>query len=270
MPSEDAVVHIPLAEAAQDTASVPADRAAVADHGAHRVAAPAKSESGPDSSLNDLAEKRLNSMYLTKGSRYEASRRHKKSNRTSTISIVILSTYIFAISVISFTYKNDITTEWESILKSVSLIMSFLVVAFSLFQSGHRHDLRSELFLKCAQSIDEIWSNLCREKQLNQLTPDKIKQYDDEYRKVITNFADNHSDIDFQIFRFKTGENPKHKTDRRSRMWARLRRIYWNWKLHFYVWKNVYIATIFPWIMLFGFLLWRRIIPPAFAISQAL
>jgi hypothetical protein len=212
--------------------------------------------------IYELAQKRLNSMYLTKGSRFEASRRHKKSNRTATLSIVILSTYIFAISVISLTYKSEISSDWKSILQSVSLIMSFQVVALSLFQSGQRHDLRSELFLKCAQSIDEIWANLCRDAKLRQLTPEKMRDYDDQYRRVVTSYADNHSDIDFHIFRFKTSENPKRQHGFFKQIWTAGRRSYWNWKLHLYVWKNVYIASFFPWAMIFCFFAWRYVLPP--------
>lgn len=220
--------------------------------------------------LYQLAEKRLNYMYLTKGSRFEASRRHKKAGRTSTLAIVILSTYIFGISVISLTYKNEINSDWESILKSVSLIMSFFVVAFSLLQSSHRHDLRSELFLKCAQAIDDIWTNLYRDKKLANLSPAKIKSYDDEYRRVVANFPDNHSDIDFEIFRFKTSENPKHKPTVIERTWARARQIHWNWKLHFYTWKNVYIASLFPLFIILCFIIWKYKVPPISELNLSL
>ncbi len=207
--------------------------------------------------LYELAKKRLNNMYLTKGSRFEASRRHKKAGRTSTLAIVILSSYIFGISVISLTYKNEINTDWESILKSVSLIMSFFVVAFSLLQSSYRHDLRSELFLKCANAIDDLWTDLCRDKTLRTLSAAKLKSYDDEYRRVIANFSDNHSDLDFHVFRFNTSENPKHKS-RFDRIWTGARRIYWHCKLHLYIWKTVYVASLFPWIIIFGFVVWRH------------
>jgi hypothetical protein len=224
---------------------------------------PREPDSAANTNLNplyELAKKRLNAMYLTKGARFEASRRHKKAGRTSTLAIVILSTYIFGISVISLTYKNEIKGDWESILKSVSLIMSFFVVAFSLLQSSYRHDLRSELFLKCANAIDDLWTELCRDKALGTLSAAKLKSYDDDYRRVITNFSDNHSDLDFHIFRFNTSENPKHKS-RFERIWAGTRRIYWHWKLHFYIWKNVYVATLFPWLIILGFVVWRYKVP---------
>lgn len=208
--------------------------------------------------LNELARRRLGRMYSTKGARFEAARRHKITARSSTIAIIILSTYLFAISVFLLTFKDQIQNGMESILKSISLIMSFFVVAFSLLQSSKRHDLRSEMFLKCAQAIDEIWTKLDREASLGSVTAENIKHHDDEYQRIITNFPDNHSDFDYQIFRFKTRENPRRIKDFIPRNWARARRIYWKSKVSFYIWKNVYLALVLPWII-FGIAYFARI-----------
>jgi SMODS and SLOG-associating 2TM effector domain family 5 len=127
--------------------------------------------------------------------------------------------------------------------------MSFFVVAFSLLQSSKRHDLRSEMFLKCAQAIDDIWTKLDRDFSLGNVTRDKFKQSDDEYQRVITNFTDNHADFDYQVFRFKTRDNPKRFERFVPRTWARARRIYWKNKVFFYIWKNVYLALLLPWLI---------------------
>ena len=201
-----------------------------------------------------LAAHRLERLRLTKGSRFEAARRHKKAGRASTISIVIFSTYLFSISVILLTFQSEINGEFTSVLKSLSLIMSFFIGAFSLMQASKRHELRSAMFLKCAQTIDDIWTNLDREKQLQLLTPARMKFYDEEYQRKMAAFSDNHSEMDFQIFRSINKERGKicyHPIK------AYLRNLYWNTVSYFYIWKNVYLALLFPWIIIAAYLVYK-------------
>ncbi|MEA2875775.1 MAG: SLOG-associating effector domain family 5 [Hyphomicrobiales bacterium] len=205
--------------------------------------------------IYEYARTQLERWRLTKGARFEAARRHKKSGRAATISIVIFSTYVFSISVILLTFK--INEEFTSVLKSLNLIMSFFVVAFSLLQNSKRHELRSEMFLKCAQTIDEISTRLNREMQLRMLTAKRVTAFDEEYLRKIANFPDNHSEIDFQIFRLIGKDGQKRKCAAPERGSFKLRHAYWKVRSYAYIWKNVFLALLFPWLMIGIYLLYR-------------
>lgn len=166
-----------------------------------------------------LVDGRKRRMQLTKGARFEASRRHKFSGRSASYSIVFLSVWIFGLSVYVLIYPNS---PGNNYLNAVNLILSFFVIAFSLLQSAKRHELRSEMFLKCAQEIDEISTDLgLRERQskarfiieshrnpvdvgeLGKLSNEifeYVKEFDKRYQKVLMAFSDNHSDIDYNIY----------------------------------------------------------------------
>jgi len=135
--------------------------------------------------------------------------------------------------------------------------MSFFVVAFSLLQNSKRHELRSEMFLKCAQTIDDISTRLNREKQLRTLTAKRVTAFDEEYLRKIANFPDNHSEIDFQIFRAVGKDGPKRKCSTPDKRLFRVRHAYWKARSYAYIWKNVFLALLFPWVMIGIYLLYR-------------
>jgi SMODS and SLOG-associating 2TM effector domain family 5 len=154
---------------------------------------------------DDAVEGFLHKMRLTAGARFEAARRHKKRFRTSNVSIIILSLYAMIASLVPTFIRLD--NIMDQILSMLSLSMSVLVIAFTLLENAKRHDLRSELFLKCAQQILALHDRL----KLSQIYNPKKKTDKDlrntleVYHKIIGEFPDNHSDLDLRIFLAKKG-----------------------------------------------------------------
>lgn len=207
----------------------------------------------PEARFDEFVKRRLKKMYLTKGARFEAARRHKVAHRASSFSIVVLSTYVFATSVIVIIFDKRLSESDLHFLNSLNLIMSFFVVAFSLLQNTRRHELRAELFLRCAQSIDSLHSNLSYIRETSEIDYGKVKKIEDDYAFTLENFQDNHSDIDFNIFRYKATRNPENFPMRSTRNYYRFLRLYWRFRQFIYIYKSVILSAMFPWIAFFLF-----------------
>ena len=156
---------------------------------------------------NDVCKMFLTKMKLTKGARFEAARRLENMARTSQYSIIILSLYVFTLSVWQVIFQGKIDPSHVQKIDWICIVTSAFIMVFSLLESGRRHDLRSELMLKSAQTISCIYNEI--EAKLKCGTLDiadmmiLIKRYDD----VISVFSDNHSDIDYVIYRIKTHQS---------------------------------------------------------------
>lgn len=211
-----------------------------------------------------LVSGRRRRMQLTKGARFEAARRHKFSGRSSGYSIVILSVWIFTLSVYVLIYPDGSRNNY---INALNLILSFFVIAFSLLQGAKRHELRSEMFLKCAQEIDEISTDLSVDErrseslftaQIGMSSPDLarvneeverifkyISSHDSKYQKILMSFSDNHSDIDYNVYIFKSDRNPK-KT--KGIEWIKLliESMYWRAMNFWYVRNTMMLAIVLP------------------------
>lgn len=225
-----------------------------------------------------LVEGRKRRAQLTKGARFEASRRHKFTNRSSSYAIVVLSVWIFALSVYSVVHPGMD----NKYLNALNLILSFFVVSFSLLQSAKKHELRSEMFLKCAQDIDAMATELSLSERkikteyhieldssqfsieitrsITEEIFEAVGDFDQKYQKVLMSFSDNHSDMDYNVYSFKSHRNPKGA---KGIDWWKLtiESIYWRILTFWYI-RNTLLLSIFLPICALAF---RPIISEFFA-----
>ncbi|MGB0629799.1 MAG: hypothetical protein ACPGRZ_03815 [Alphaproteobacteria bacterium] len=97
-------------------------------------------------------------MGLTKGERFQAARRHKWKSRKSILAIVILSLYVFSSGIVLIVFAEHLTDIEKKLITFANVIMTSFILVFSVLENGKRHELRAEMFLKCAQGISEIAS----------------------------------------------------------------------------------------------------------------
>lgn len=212
----------------------------------------------PIQAVIKLADGRLRRMQLTKGARFEASRRHKFTGRRTAFAIVILSLWIFGLALLALVY-SDIDRDKVRFFIALSLILSFFVTAFSLLKSAMRHEVRSELFMKCAQEIDEISTDFSSKysqiKYKLDTAPDEetvgllfklIDSSDQKYQRILTHFTDNHSEIDHKIYSFKTYGKPKVDCGWPEYLKFTLRHFYWKMKLVVYQAFAIIISIALP------------------------
>lgn len=147
-----------------------------------------------------------NRVRTTAGARFEAARRHSKKLRTSNISIVILSSYaiLFSMAAAFIEFKDDYIIQT---LNMLSIFMSALIISFSLFEGTKRHDLKAEMFLKCSQNLHELMNDIYLYAKNTQISLNKIAGYQKDYNKIISNYSNNHADLD--LYRFWSKTNSK-------------------------------------------------------------
>lgn len=211
-------------------------------------------------------------MRITKGARFEAARRHKFAGRASSYAVVILSVWIFAISVLTLVYASNIKPTTMGYFSSINLILSFFVIAFTLLQGSKQHEIRAELFLRCAHDIqshssrlemawDQALENYCQQSVNSQQTANQslldffkndLSKIEQEYQRTLSSFEDNHSDIDFNIYRFKSFMNVRKIVNNRERQYARVERALWLFQRFWYVQNPVVIALAIPALALAG------------------
>lgn len=140
-------------------------------------------------------------MKLTKGARYYAARRHQSRSIASIWAIIFLSMYVFSVSVFLSLHGVDGNNSIYKLLVMLSTVMSAFILAFSTLENGKKHDLKAELFLRCAQGIQKLYDEVEYMIRTNKLTDEIIKKYIDNYNDLIKVSSENHSDLDYIMFR---------------------------------------------------------------------
>lgn len=187
----------------------------------------------------------------TKGARFQASRRHKKRSRASIWSIVFLSLYVFSISVVLVIFSENLTQTEGKILNFFNILMSAFILALSAIEHGKRHDLRAEMFLKCAQGVSDLQDQVQIDIATFNQTPEILKDRIDAYQRLITNFSDNHSNMDFQTYRISVGKDSM----------TSVLRVFYSAIYFWNCWSISILSIVLPPCMLF--LVFYRAVPAA-------
>lgn len=132
---------------------------------------------------------------FTCGARFETARRHKKKNRTSMISIIVLSMYAIFFSM-SATLSTFQATSKE-LLSMYSIFMASFILAFSLYEASKRYDARSDSFLRCANEIQKLRDDGATILTCGAVTLGDVAKLEDDYHQLLLEYTDNHSLLDY-------------------------------------------------------------------------
>jgi hypothetical protein len=141
-------------------------------------------------------------------------------------------------------------------MSAANIFTSAAIMVLSLLESGRRHELRSELFSRCAIFILEIETHLDAQYNCGILTFEGIKSAVIDYNKILSSFSDSHSDYDYQLHKARDMKedtvedmNKKRKALRRAQFDV-LRNI---WQLPFLSGSFIFITiSIFFMIKIFS------------------
>lgn len=151
------------------------------------------------SDSDDLTKRRMafviRRLSLTCGARFETARRHKKRNRTSLVSIIILSMYAIFFSMSAT--LGFVPPASKELFSMFSIFMASFILAFSVYESSKRYDARSENFLRCATAIQKLRDDAVTEMICTKIDAKKIQKLEHDYHRVIFEYADNHSFLDY-------------------------------------------------------------------------
>ncbi|WP_280176958.1 SLATT domain-containing protein [Roseibium aquae] len=157
--------------------------------------------------LDGYVDTLLYRMHLTKGARYQAARRHQRRAIASIWSIIALSMYVFTASTVLAIYDLSAFGSLEQHLIIANMVMSAFIIAFSVLEQGKKHDLKAELFLRCAQGIQRLRDELEFDRRINGLSQDDVAAAVKSYNDLVHDFSDNHSETDYRTFRINIGKH---------------------------------------------------------------
>lgn len=153
-------------------------------------------------------------MKTTFGARYQSSRRHLCRSTASVWAITFLSMYVFGGAAFVLVYPGS-DPAVEHLISLMSLVMSAFIIAFSVLEQGKKHDLKAEFFLRCSQDIQSLHDKLLNKLNNDMLSYEKISEFTDEYNKIVHDFSDNHTDLDFRMHRIHA-KRDKHTLAQRT------------------------------------------------------
>ncbi len=141
---------------------------------------------------------------MTAGARFEASRRHKKKNRTSVLSTLVLSLYAMMFSMI--TTMTPLNQSQKELLSMASIFMSSLIIGFTFYESSKRHDARSEAFLRCASSIIRLRDEALTTLMIGTSTEIQVTDLEHKYHMIMGDFStDSHAVLDYRAHQVSAG-----------------------------------------------------------------
>jgi SMODS and SLOG-associating 2TM effector domain family 5 len=135
--------------------------------------------------------------WITKSSRFAASRRFERLSLTSMIVVSFIAIFNILISVTLIVLSDNLTDMLIKIASVASVTISVYLIFLDLFLAFRTYDKRAFVMATSARRInalvDEI--NLLASKGIDQTTLDNIST---RYRQILDDFEGDHGDIDFQ------------------------------------------------------------------------
>ncbi|MDM1065424.1 SLATT domain-containing protein [Myroides odoratimimus] len=192
---------------------------------------------------NDFGEELNYKLWITKGSRFNASQRNYTLNKLSSRSIGYLSAYLIIVGVINV-YEISIFGHQftDKQIGFITTAISVLILLFSQLESSENFLLKAERYHFCSLEISELYSKhrLCKHQKLNEEEEVKVlNEINTEYEVLLKKY-DNHAPIDYEIFMCSKSEYFKI---------GKRQRLYINLKYYFQV-RFVYHCLIYAPLLL--------------------
>ena len=154
-------------------------------------------QSGVGSFVDNLDRK----MWITKGARYNGSRRLLRKHNLSLSTIAFLSSYVLVGSVSQFILL--LTPLQVTVINFATIAMAIFILTLSLLESSHNYQSKSRSLHDCANEISSLLETLgiyrvtLSEENLTQ----KVTEISKAYHDIIMRYGDNHEPIDNELFR---------------------------------------------------------------------
>ena len=167
--------------------------------------APIPLASKPDGSLPDVesfAGSLRKKLWITRGARYNASRRLQSKHNLSISTISYLSAYVLVLAALPFLGVFDFNALQRGALNVATFALSLFILTLSLLEASRNYQGRATSLHNCANEISELYDEL--ELALasgNALTAARLREISARYHEIIRRFQDNHEPVDNLLFR---------------------------------------------------------------------
>jgi hypothetical protein len=148
----------------------------------------------------------LNRMWETRGARFCCHQRLAKTNIWINYAIATGSAYVILLSLLAILNLGIFNLEDYKVINIASVVVSVIIIFFSLIEGGKNYVLRSEAMFACAREISVIYHGA--EAKIKEATshPVSLKDEVSEYDKVIDKYQFNHDTLDYAVFRAQKQE----------------------------------------------------------------
>ena len=141
-----------------------------------------------------------NRIWRTKGARFNAYRRLEKKNSALTFITSFSSIHLLAIAILQLSSLVPLSPEQSKLLNFISITISIIILAYSLFEGGKEHGLKSERHHLCAIELDRCYSKLQHIEESDTVELIKISE---DYNDVTAKYLLNHDTIDNDFFQLQ-------------------------------------------------------------------
>lgn len=184
-------------------------------------------------------------MWKTRGARFSAYQRLRKTQQLSFYSTSFLSAYLIVINLLpAFKLLPDfISVDHISFL---SAALSIVLLIYTVIESSMNYGLNADRFHNCARELSSLHAQLYQLLDRKKSTEQNLKKISDEYN-IILNRYENHDPLDYN---FHKATNPKEfKLNCIEANWIKFR---WNYLIHS---RHYFVLFVFPIFLLIFFLI---------------
>ena len=150
-------------------------------------------------------------MWSTKGARFCADERCKKTSKLSNFTIAFLSFEVIALSIYSLSGEMDSFIDSKTITVS-TLIFSILFLVLSIFENAKEYNLQARNYHACAIEIGKLYTTLKIELSKNKdedfNDSSFLKDLEIKYEAILEKYP-NHEQVDYLRFKINRSDDFK-------------------------------------------------------------
>jgi SMODS and SLOG-associating 2TM effector domain family 5 len=146
-----------------------------------------------DSRVKDL----LYRMNVTKGSRFNASKRLEGRDRRMALLIALASAVVIALTFMSTAYR--LPPAVVSDLNVVTMVASVLILAVSLIQYSNDDAVNAEQHHRCGLEVNELRGQLQAMQQ--SISEENLREFARRYSHILDKYSVNHDLVDYDRYR---------------------------------------------------------------------
>jgi hypothetical protein len=203
--------------------------------------------------MTDYLEKLQTTIWRTSGARYNASRRLKRKELFSTISLALFSALSIIIAVVQRIYSAPIQhiPDLDNLLTAISICMGLFILVFTLMEWGSANGTKAHILHKNAEELNTLQrkighiisdkNNTDQNIDTNRADADALRS---EYEKIKSLCSENHTPIDDKFFLTTKRHSPEFEYLKLTKLKSTMAWLAWNGSSTWY-YAGLWIITIY-------------------------
>jgi SMODS and SLOG-associating 2TM effector domain family 5 len=155
----------------------------------------------------------LQEMKVTKGCRFNASRRLERRDRRMNTITAFASVYVILLTVLPlfFHFGESIS----SVVTATVIVFSLVILASSLLQYSNNDPVRAEQHHRCGLEVNALRREF---RAISTYTAATVSEYGKRFDELLQKYGTNHDDIDFDKYKVEhPSEYPSSATDDKTK-----------------------------------------------------